>query len=506
MLKNNGKVEASNRNDMPTQILVGLLPTLLHPAAKQNVFLVGYGSGVTVGAITQDDRVARIDVAELEPAVLEAADRYFAQVNHSPAADPRVHRSIGDGRNVLIASGRAYDVIVSEPSNPWIAGVASLFTRDFYRLAKRSLAPGGIFCQWAQLYELGPARVKMIYRTFHEVFPYVYAFTPGDETTDTILLGSDRPIPLDLEVLRARMSASKVLAAELERADVETPEDLVASIFLGPDEVAAFTAGAEINTDDNALLEHTAPRDLLASVRGNTFARAVRGATWPYGHLDGIVTGLGDPPAERQLVLARALYAYGRRREAADWLERARRGGARPDQVSRLERVARLSDPVDFHDPELVVTAGGAGPLPTPRPELFRTHDAARARAAAEHLAAAYALIADGRWPAAWQKLSDLPPRTRDQAGQRRQPGGRLRRLQIRHVHGPGAPPPQTPVRRSRCFGAAAGGLLLPRSNQLRTRGISRRRPRPRALHRHPPGAGRRGPGSPPAVPVTTRI
>ena len=417
VLKNNGKVEASDRNDMPTQILVGLLPTILHPGTAQEVFVVGYGSGVTVGAITQDQRVARIDVAELEPAVLEAADRYFSQANHSPPADPRVHRWIGDGRNVLIASGRAYDVIVSEPSNPWIAGVASLFTTDFYRLAKRSLAPGGIFCQWAQLYELGPARVKMIYRTFREVFPYVYAFTPGDETTDTILLGSDRPIPLDLELLRARIESSKVLAAELERAEVEAPEDLVASIFLGPDEAASFTAGAALNTDDNALLEHTAPRDLLASVRGNTFARAVRGATWPYGHLDGIVSGLGDRPAERQLSLAHALYAYGRRREAADWLERARRGGAPADRVRRLERIARLSDPVDFHDPELVVTAGGGGPLPTPGPQLFRTGNPARARAAADKLAAAYALIADGRWPAAWQKLSTLPPRTADAAG-----------------------------------------------------------------------------------------
>jgi len=417
VLKNNGKVEASDRNDMPTQILVGILPTLLHPRDQQNVFLVGWGSGVTVGAITQDDRVARIDVAELEPAVLEAADRYFSQVNHSPATDPRVHRWIGDGRNVLIASGRRYDVIVSEPSNPWIAGVASLFTTDFYRLARDSLAPGGIFCQWAQLYELGPARVKMIYRTFHDVFPYVYAFTPGDETTDTILLGAMQPIRLDLEELRARMAASKTLAAELDRAEVDSPEDLLGSIFLGPDEVAAFTAGAELNTDDNALLEHTAPRDLLASVRGNTFARAVRGATWPYGHLDGIVSGLGAHPAERQLALAEALYAYGRRREAADWLKRASQSGAAADRVARLDKIARLSDPVDFHDPELVVTAGGAGPLPAPRPELFRTHDPARAKEAAARLAEAYALIADGRWPAAWQKLSGLPPRTRDPAG-----------------------------------------------------------------------------------------
>ena len=105
-----------------------------------------------------------------------------------------MHRLLGDGRSVLLASDLRYDVIVSEPSNPWIAGVASLFTADFYAAARQRLAPGGVFCQWAQLYELGPARVKMIYRTFAAAFPHVYAFTPGDETTDTILIGSDAPL------------------------------------------------------------------------------------------------------------------------------------------------------------------------------------------------------------------------------------------------------------------------------------------------------------------------
>ena len=418
VLKNNGKVEASDRHDMPTQILVGLLPTFLHGGTDQDVFLIGYGSGVTVGAITQDERVARIDVAELEPAVIEAADRYFAEVSHHPAKDPRVHRYIGDGRNVLLAQGRTYDVIVSEPSNPWIAGVATLFTSDFYRLAKGRLAKGGIFCQWAQLYELGPARVKMIYRTFHEVFPYVYAFTPGDETTDTILLGADHPIDLDLAALEARMAGSPRLAAELARAQVESPEELVASLFLGPDEVASFTAGAGRNTDDNARLEHTAPRDLLASVRGNHFARSVRGPTWPYGHLDGLVTGFGEGERRirRQLALGRALLGYGRRREAAAWLERARAAGATGAEVDRLALLMDLSDTIDFADPELVVTAGGA-PLPPPAPGLFRVRDPARARAASADLAEAYRLVADGSWPAAWKRMARLPPRTDDDAG-----------------------------------------------------------------------------------------
>jgi spermidine synthase len=418
VLKNNGKVEASDRHDMPTQILVGLLPVLLHPGREQQVFVVGYGSGVTIGAIAQAEQVSRIDVAELEPAVLEAADAYFAEVSHRPAADRRVHRFLGDGRSVLLASDRRYDVIVSEPSNPWIAGVASLFTADFYAAARRRLAPGGVFCQWAQLYELGPARVKMIYRTFAGAFRHVYAFTPGDETTDTILLGSDAPLRLDLSALRRTM-ARPALAAELARADVAAPEQLVASLMLGPGEIASFTAGAELNTDDNARLEHTAPRDLLASVRGNRFARAVRGPTWPYGRLEPLLSGLGSGAARAvaEVDLARALLAYGRRREAAWWLERAGRHATEPARVAAVARLMRLSDPVDFNDPELVVTAGGAGPLPAPTPDLFARGGDERRRAAAADLAEGYRLLAEGRWLPAWTVFDRLPGRAATDAG-----------------------------------------------------------------------------------------
>src|SRR5690606_6512065 len=139
VLKNNGKVEASDRHDMPTQILVGLVPVLLHGGDAQSVFVIGYGSGVTVGAIAQSPQVDRIDVVELEPSVYEAADRYFGHVNHRPELDPRVRRHVGDGRSFLLAGDRRYDVIVSEPSNPWIAGVASLFSREFYQFAKEHL-------------------------------------------------------------------------------------------------------------------------------------------------------------------------------------------------------------------------------------------------------------------------------------------------------------------------------------------------------------------------------
>lgn len=124
-LKNNGKVDASNGDDMGTQIMVGLMPLLFHPTALRTpprVAVVGYGSESPWSAVTQFP-IGHADVIELEPAVVEAGDRFFAQVSHLPSQNPQVQVLIGDGRNFATQSQSKYDVIVSEPSNPWITGV-----------------------------------------------------------------------------------------------------------------------------------------------------------------------------------------------------------------------------------------------------------------------------------------------------------------------------------------------------------------------------------------------
>ena len=357
-LKNNGKVEASSAGDMPTQILVGLIPVLLHPGTAQRVAVIGYGSGVTVGAIAESPDVAQVDVVELEPAVYRAADRFFGPYNHHPERNPRVRRHVGDGRNFLTARATAYDVIVSEPSNPWIAGVSSLFTREFYAFARRHLAPGGVFCQWAQTYELGPIHVKTIYRTLAEVFPYVYAFTTDDQSADTVLIATLAPLPIDLIRLERR-AAHPTLAAELTRASVPTVHDLVGMLVLAPDEVAAFTAGAPINTDDNALLEFGAPRDLLAAGRTDRFADSLFSAGWPYGRLEPWLTGLEPGPAraDRAAALARGLLAHGRRREAHRYATLAAADGSA--LAPALNLLERLLAEREYDDAELSAFAGG---------------------------------------------------------------------------------------------------------------------------------------------------
>ncbi len=414
ILKNNGKVEASTVHDMPTQVMLGLLPVMLHGGDEQDVFIIGYGSGITVGAVAQAPMARRIDVVELEPEVYTAADRFFSPYNNRPQDDPRVHRFVGDGRNFLLAGGRKYDVIVSEPSNPWIAGVASLFTREFYRFAKAHLADGGIFCQWAQLYELGPRNVKRIYATFHEAFPYVYAFTPARHSSDTFLIGAMQPVALDVAALDALIEAHPPLRAELARGELSDAADLVANLIIGPDEIASFTAGAEINTDDNALLEYSAPTDLLNAATDNLRLSAdIHAEGWPYGHLDQIVSGIDGTTG--QLALSRRLLEHGRRREAMAWHQRAVTAGA-TDAAQTVTTLLGLTRRRSFADPELAV-ASPEDPMPTPSPALFDVDDEARRAGAARELEAVYGLVATGQWDDAWAVARRLPHRTNDDDG-----------------------------------------------------------------------------------------
>ena len=219
-LKGNGKAEASDGADMATQILVGLTPFIFHSARPQanigqeRAVMVGYGSGVTSGASLQWP-LKSLEVIEIERAMIEAS-QFFNHVNHRPLEDPRHELVISDGRNYLEYNDRTWDVIVSEPSNPWIAGVAALFTKEHFLRAARHLKPGGIFGQWVQLYEMRPERVKVIFATFAQAFPHVLVFSSMPKGTDLILIGSDQPIPMPADGFAHAMEIPSV-RAELAR-------------------------------------------------------------------------------------------------------------------------------------------------------------------------------------------------------------------------------------------------------------------------------------------------
>jgi spermidine synthase len=247
--------------DMTTQVLLAQIPLLLAPEAK-DVFVVGWGSGVSLGSALVGP-ISQLTVSELEPAVIEAAT-FFHHVNHSPELDPRLRVYEDDARHVLFASPDTYDVILSEPSHPWVSGVANLFTRDFYRLVEARLRPHGVFGQWLQKYQISYETFRSILAAYQSVFPEVMVFNLG-MSLDTALVGTREPLRIDLDALERRM-AEPATRAELARVMIGTPEDILARFLLGPDAVREMVKGAVANTDDNMYVETNGPREMAVGV------------------------------------------------------------------------------------------------------------------------------------------------------------------------------------------------------------------------------------------------
>lgn len=261
-LKVNGKTDASTASDMPTQILVGVLPMLLRPKARK-VAMIGWGSGVSAGAVLRFP-IKRLDAIELEPAVVTAS-RLFARWNHKPWQDPRLHMHHDDGRNFLATSPRRFDVLISEPSNPWLSGVSALFTVEFFRLAHARLAKDGLLCQWIQLYELSPQSIRSLLRSVSQVFPHVALFGVSHQSHDTVLLASRRPLRISPPTLQASFRQPRV-AQELLRAGIRAPIDLLPRLIADDQAIRSLAKGVPSNTDDNALIEVRAPIELLTHV------------------------------------------------------------------------------------------------------------------------------------------------------------------------------------------------------------------------------------------------
>lgn len=248
-----GKVDASGR-DMLTQVLSGLLPGALADSGAR-ALVIGQGSGVTLAALLATG-AGPTDLVELERAVLDGS-RFFHEPGRDPLDDPRVHVIVEDGRTVLEHARSRWDVIVSEPSNPWLAGVNNLFTSDFYRLVRRRLTPGGVFAQWVQLYEISPSTFGSIVSGFLASFPRGQAFL-GAGGGDLILVACDSTRALSLPRL-----ATPEARYELARAGLAGPEEL-AGYWVGPlDSLRALAAGAPVNSDDRPYVEYRAPRDLV---------------------------------------------------------------------------------------------------------------------------------------------------------------------------------------------------------------------------------------------------
>lgn len=262
----NGKVDASTKADLETQVVVGHLPLLLHPRPER-VLIVGLGSGISTSAVAAHP-VTSISVLEVEKEMIPAA-RFFGSANNDVLDDPRVSVTIRDARDALRLDEQRYDVIVSQPSNPWMTVASNLFTREFFAEARTRLEPGGVFCQWVQMYCLRPDDLRSVLAAFRESFPNVLVFgTLGG--VDLVLIGTDEPVRFDRAALARRMAELRVRMS-LARVGIREPVDLLALLRVGDREIDGLLKGAPMNTDDNGRVEFSAPKSLyLETIDANT--------------------------------------------------------------------------------------------------------------------------------------------------------------------------------------------------------------------------------------------
>ena len=254
----NGRANASDSiYDMPTQVMLGQLPLLIAPRIE-NGLIIGYATGITVGAMLQSP-IQSVTCVELERGTV-AASEFFNHINNRPLDDSRTKLIIDDARTFLRVTPNRYDIIVSEPSHPWVPGVANLFTEEFFELGRARLREDGIWVQWVQIYQLSTESLRSVLATYHKVFPHVLVFRVGgvNKGKDLLLIGSNQPLNLDR--LTERIGDQRI-AAELARVDLKSEADVRGWFVCDESRLGPAVAGAKINTDDNMHIEMTVPRE-----------------------------------------------------------------------------------------------------------------------------------------------------------------------------------------------------------------------------------------------------
>jgi spermidine synthase len=257
--KSNGKIDGSH-GDSLSQLMTGYVPLLLHPWGERAA-VIGLGSGMTAHAVAAFP-LREIEVLEIEPTMAKVTE-FFKDKNGNVLEDPRVRLIPTDGRNYIVASPKLYDIIAAEPSNPWIAGIANLYTREFYEIVNAKLKDDGIFAQWFHNYSMSPDDFRMVFHTFVQAFPHVTLW--GMKESDFLLIGTKQEQIFSYEKLRDVFSKNGVLREDLKDLGLSDVYGVLGFYRMGKKEIIAFSEGGGLNTDDGAQLEFSAPRSLRRS-------------------------------------------------------------------------------------------------------------------------------------------------------------------------------------------------------------------------------------------------
>jgi spermidine synthase len=259
---NAGKVQASSEpQDMRLQRMLGHLTTLV-PANPSSVLVIGCGAGVTAGAVSINPMVQHVTIAEIEPLVPKFVAEHFGEHNYHVVKNPKVKIQIDDARHFLLTTDEQYDAITSDPFDPWVKGAATLYTKEFFQLAKRHLRPGGVITVFVQLYESGMPAVKSEVATFLEVFPngIVWGNTHNGGGYDVVLMGQAEPSRINVDTMEARLARPDfaIVAQSLREIGFNSATDLLSTYAGDGPHLQPWLADAQINTDRNLRLQYLA--------------------------------------------------------------------------------------------------------------------------------------------------------------------------------------------------------------------------------------------------------
>jgi spermidine synthase len=254
----NGKVDASS-GDEGTQLMLGHLPCLLNTKAT-NALVVGLGSGMTSGAMLHHTNMLSLQAVEISPEVFEAA-HLFTNLNDNVFSHPRFHIAIEDAKSFLKTTDQKFDIIVSEPSNPWMAGVAGVFSLEYYQSCSNRLARGGTMTQWVQTYETTDQTFQTVIKTFSVVFPFVSVWR--GQAGDVLLVGSVEPQTIDMDAMIGRMRDRRV-AQDLERGGFSEPLAFLSREMISQRNGAFLARGEDVvHSDYYPVLDYIAQVDFF---------------------------------------------------------------------------------------------------------------------------------------------------------------------------------------------------------------------------------------------------
>lgn len=272
-LINSGKPDASSYGDMRTQTLLAHFPMVFHRNPK-TVMVLGLASGITAGEVLCYP-IDRLDIVEINNQAV-AASRFFTPWNNNVLSNPRTRLIIQDGRAHLELTEQSYDVIISEPSNPWMAGLASLFTRDFFELAKNRLNPNGIFVQWFHSYQMDWETFSLLGRTFAQVFPnsiLVQATPTEAQSADYLFVGFKNEEGLNVENCRLKLSSVK------RSKNINLSDPKLLYVLVVSEALPKLFGDGPVNTDNQPRLEFAAPR-LMYHLIDTTISETIRNKKW----------------------------------------------------------------------------------------------------------------------------------------------------------------------------------------------------------------------------------